>query len=157
LRERVGVCRDFVHLAITLCRCMHIPARYCTGYLGDIGVPPAPYPMDCSAWLAVFLGGQWYAFDPRHHGPRMGRVLMARGRDATDTALATTFGVHQLASFIVWTDDVSEEALRQPRSSPRTSVIECRRMPYVEMDRDASSHAHDVTAPRHPTYPGVEP
>jgi hypothetical protein len=82
---------------------------------------------------------------------------MARGRDAPDTALATTFGVHQLASFIVWTDEVSEEALRQPRSSPRNSVIECRRMPYVEMDCDAYSHAHDVTTPRYPTYPGVEP
>jgi transglutaminase-like putative cysteine protease len=118
-RERVGVCRDFVHLAITLCRCMNIPARYCTGYLGDIGVPPAPYPMDFSAWFEAFVGGQWYAFDPRHNVPRIGRVLIARGRDAADTALTTTFGVHQLESFTVWTDEVSEEALRQPQDSSR--------------------------------------
>jgi transglutaminase-like putative cysteine protease len=124
-RERVGVCRDFVHLAITLCRCMNIPARYCTGYLGDIGVPLAPYPMDFSAWFEAFVGGQWYTFDPRHNVPRIGRVLMARGRDAADTALTTTFGVHHLASFTVWTDAVSEEALRQPRSSPQDSVIYC--------------------------------
>jgi transglutaminase-like putative cysteine protease len=117
--ERVGVCRDFVHLAITLCRCMNIPARYCTGYLGDIGVPPAPYPMDFSAWFEAFVGGQWYAFDPRHNVPRIGRILMARGRDAADTALTTTFGVHQLVSFTVWTDEVSEEALRQPQYSRR--------------------------------------
>ena len=118
-RERVGVCRDFVHLAITLCRCMNIPARYCTGYLGDIGVPPAPCPMDFSAWFEAFVGGQWYAFDPRHNVPRIGRVLMARGRDAADTALTTTFGVNQLVSFTVWTDEISKEALRQQQYSPR--------------------------------------
>ena len=106
-RERVGVCRDFMHLAITLCRCMNIPARYCTGYLGDIGVPPVPDPMDFSAWFEAFLGGQWYAFDARHNAPRIGRILMARGRDAADTALTTTFGYNQLASFKVWTDEVS--------------------------------------------------
>jgi transglutaminase-like putative cysteine protease len=106
-RERVGVCRDFMHLAITLCRCMNIPARYCTGYLGDIGVPPVPEPMDFSAWFEAFLGGQWYAFDARHNVPRIGRILMARGRDAADTALTTTFGYNQLASFKVWTDEVS--------------------------------------------------
>jgi len=106
-RERVGVCRDFMHLAITFCRCMNIPARYCTGYLGDIGVPPVPDPMDFSAWFEAFLGGQWYAFDARHNVPRIGRVLMARGRDAADTALTTTFGYNQLASFKVWTDQVS--------------------------------------------------
>jgi len=111
--ERVGVCRDFVHLAITLCRCMNIPARYCSGYLGDIGVPPAPYPMDFSAWFEAFLGDTWYVFDPRHHVPRIGRVLMARGRDAADTALTTTFGVNQLESFTVWTAEVSAAALRQ--------------------------------------------
>jgi transglutaminase-like putative cysteine protease len=98
---------------------MNIPARYCTGYLGDIGVPLAPYPMDFSAWFEAFVGGQWYAFDPRHNIPRIGRVLMARGRDAADTALTTTFGVHQLVSFTVWTDEVSEEALRQPQYAPR--------------------------------------
>ena len=110
--ERTGVCRDYVHLAITLCRCMNIPARYCTGYLGDIGVPPSPHPMDFSAWFEAFLGGQWYAFDPRNNVPRIGRVLMARGRDAADAALTTTFGANQLASFTVWTDEVSAETFR---------------------------------------------
>jgi transglutaminase-like putative cysteine protease len=115
-RERTGVCRDYVHLAITLCRCMNIPARYCTSYLSDIGVPWSPHPMDFSAWFETFLGGQWYAFDPRNNVPRIGRVLMARGRDAADAALTTTFGVNPLASFTVWTDEVSAEALRQPQS-----------------------------------------
>jgi transglutaminase-like putative cysteine protease len=105
-RERVGVCRDFMHLAITLCRCMNIPARYCTGYLGDIGVPQMPCPMDFSAWFEAFLGGQWHVFDARHNVPRIGRILMATGRDAADTALTTTFGTNQLVSFKVWTDKV---------------------------------------------------
>jgi transglutaminase-like putative cysteine protease len=105
-RERAGVCRDFMHLAITFCRCLNIPARYCTGYLGDIGVPPVPYPMDFSAWFEVFLGGTWYAFDARNNTPRIGRILMARGRDAADVALTTTFGVNQLQSFKVGTDEV---------------------------------------------------
>ncbi len=105
-RERTGVCRDFTHLGITLCRCMNIPARYCTGYLGDIGVPKADSPMDFSAWFEAYLDGQWYAFDPRNNIPRIGRILMARGRDATDAALTTTFGVSKLESFRVWTDEV---------------------------------------------------
>ncbi|MCA9166376.1 MAG: transglutaminase family protein [Planctomycetales bacterium] len=105
-RERTGVCRDFNHLAITLCRCMNIPARYCTGYLGDIGVRPSPDPMDFSAWFEAYLDGAWYTFDPRHNLPRIGRLLMARGRDAADVALTTTFGVCQLTSFRVWTDEV---------------------------------------------------
>lgn len=105
-RERVGVCRDYMHLAITLCRCLNIPARYCTGYLGDIGVPLAPYPMDLSAWFEAFLGGQWYAFDARNNVPRIGRVLMARGRDAADVAMTTTFGQNQLQSFKVVTEEV---------------------------------------------------
>ena len=105
-RERAGVCRDYMHLAITFCRSLNIPARYCTGYLGDIGVPPAASPMDFSAWFEVFLGGQWYTFDARNNTPRIGRVLMARGRDAADVALTTTFGVNQLLSFKVWTDEV---------------------------------------------------
>jgi len=105
-RERVGVCRDFMHLAITFCRCLNIPARYCTGYLGDIGVPRQPCPMDFSAWFEVYLGGQWHAFDARNNTPRIGRILMARGRDAADVALTTTFGVNQLQSFKVWTDEV---------------------------------------------------
>jgi transglutaminase-like putative cysteine protease len=107
-REKVGVCRDFMHLAVTLCRCANVPARYCTGYLGDIGIPPVPYPMDFSAWFEVFLGGKWWAFDARHNVPRIGRILMARGRDAADTALTTTFGSNQLESFTVWTDEVTE-------------------------------------------------
>jgi transglutaminase-like putative cysteine protease len=112
--ERAGVCRDYMHLAITFCRCLNIPARYCTGYLGDIGVPAAPYPMDFSAWFEVFLGGQWYAFDARNLIPRIGRVLMARGRDAADVAMTTTFGNNQLRFFKVWTDEVEENCSRLP-------------------------------------------
>ena len=106
-RERAGVCRDYMHLAITFCRCLNVPARYCTGYLGDIGVPLSAAPMDFSAWFEVFLGGAWHAFDARNNMPRIGRILMARGRDAADVALTTTFGVNQLKSFQVWTNDVS--------------------------------------------------
>ena len=108
--EQRGVCRDFAHLAITLCRCMNIPARYCTGYLGDIGVPRDPAPMDFSAWFEVFLGGRWYTFDARHRVPRIGRILMARGRDATDVAIATTFGPGILSGFKVITEEVTEQA-----------------------------------------------
>jgi transglutaminase-like putative cysteine protease len=104
--ERRGVCRDFAHLAVTLCRCMNIPARYCTGYLGDIGIPPAPEPMDFSAWFEAYLGGRWYTFDARHNKPRIGRVVMARGRDATDVALSTIFGPTALTGFTVITDEV---------------------------------------------------
>jgi transglutaminase-like putative cysteine protease len=103
--ERKGVCRDYAHLAIALCRCMNIPARYCTGYLGDIGVPVAGA-MDFSAWFEAYLGGQWYTFDPRNNIPRIGRVLIARGRDAADVAITTTFGPNTLESFRVWTDEV---------------------------------------------------
>ncbi|MBV8972463.1 MAG: transglutaminase family protein [Sphingomonadaceae bacterium] len=102
--ERVGVCRDFAHLAVTLCRCMNIPARYCTGYLGDIGVEPIDAAMDFSAWFDVYLGGEWHAFDARHNRPRIGRILMARGRDATDTALTTAFGPATLCKFRVVTE-----------------------------------------------------
>ncbi len=104
--ERRGVCRDFAHLAITLCRCMNLPARYCTGYLGDIGVPPDPAPMDFSAWFEVFLGDHWYTFDARHNAPRIGRILIARGRDATDVAIVTSFGPCTLAGFKVVTVEV---------------------------------------------------
>lgn len=107
--EQLGVCRDFAHLAITLCRCMNLPARYCTGYLGDIGVvPPDDTPMDFSAWFEVYLGGSWYTFDARHNTPRIGRILMARGRDATDVALTTTFGPCTLMRFNVHTEEVLE-------------------------------------------------
>ena len=105
--ERIGVCRDFAHLAITLCRCMNIPARYCTGYLGDIGVPRDPAPMDFSAWFEVFLGGHWYTFDARHNHPRIGRVVIARGRDAADVAISTAFGPARLARFSVFTEELS--------------------------------------------------
>jgi len=106
--QREGVCRDYAHLAIALCRCMNIPARYCTGYLGDIGIPPVPYPMDFSAWFEVFLSGCWYTFDARHNTPRIGRIVMARGRDATDCALTTSFGRAPLTQFEVHTDEVAE-------------------------------------------------
>jgi transglutaminase-like putative cysteine protease len=108
--EGTGVCRDYMHLAITFCRIMDIPARYCTGYLGDIGVPLVE-PMDFSAWFEVFLGGRWYAFDARNNIPRIGRVLMARGRDAADVALTTTFGAHELNSFSVWAEEVEDTLL----------------------------------------------
>lgn len=106
-QERRGVCRDFAHLAVALCRCMNIPARYCTGYLGDIGIPPVDCPMDFSAWFDVYLGGAWHVFDARHNTPRIGRILMARGRDAADTALTTTFGPAQLTGFDVHTDETA--------------------------------------------------
>ena len=106
--EGRGVCRDFAHLAIALCRCMNVPARYCTGYLGDIGVPPEDSPMDFSAWFEAVLGGRWYAFDARHNVPRIGRILIARGRDATDVAISTSFGPCTLAQFEVVTDEVAE-------------------------------------------------
>jgi transglutaminase-like putative cysteine protease len=102
-----GVCRDFAHLAIALCRCLNIPARYCTGYLGDIGVPPPHGPMDFAGWFEAFLDGRWLVFDPRNNVPRIGRVLIARGRDAADVAIATTFGPNALEGFRVWTDEVT--------------------------------------------------
>ena len=104
--ERVGVCRDYAHLAVALCRCVNIPARYCTGYLGDIGVPPPYGPMDFAAWFEVYLDGAWHTFDARNNTPRTGRILMARGRDATDVAIVTSFGPCQLAGFEVFTDEV---------------------------------------------------
>lgn len=104
--ERKGVCRDYTHLAITFCRCMNIPARYCTGYLGDIGVPPSADPMDFSAWFEAFLGGRWHVFDPRNNTPRIGRVLIAQGRDAADVPLSNAFGPNVLKGFRVWTDEV---------------------------------------------------
>jgi transglutaminase-like putative cysteine protease len=105
-QEGVGVCRDFAHLAVALCRCMNIPARYCTGYLGDIGVPISPDPMDFSGWFEAFLGGRWYTFDARHNVPRIGRVLIGTGRDAADVAISNTFGPTILTGFKVWTDEV---------------------------------------------------
>ncbi|MDP9292441.1 MAG: transglutaminase family protein [Verrucomicrobiota bacterium] len=112
-KERVGVCRDFMHLAVTFCRCMNIPARYATGFLGDIGVVVPPAPMDFSAWFEVFLGGRWHTFDARHNQRRIGRVLMATGRDAADVALTTTFGTNRLDKFVVWTDEVTNDGSSQ--------------------------------------------
>lgn len=109
--ERVGVCRDFQHLAVTFCRALNIPARYVTGYLGDIGVPPNPAPMDFSAWFEVYLEDRWWAFDARFNEPRIGRVLIAVGRDATDVAITTAFGTARLTKFEVTADEVKE--LRQ--------------------------------------------
>jgi transglutaminase-like putative cysteine protease len=104
--ERTGVCRDFAHLAIAFCRCMNIPARYCTGYLGDIGMPPPYGPMDFAGWMEVFLGGAWHIFDPRNNQPRIGRVLIARGRDAADVAISSTFGPNKLVNFVVVTEEI---------------------------------------------------
>ncbi len=105
-KERAGVCRDFTHLAITLCRCLNIPARYVTGYLGDIGVPPLPDPMDFSAWFEVYLGGRWYSFDARHNQRRIGRIVIGRGRDAVDVPITMVFGSHQLENFNVMTEEL---------------------------------------------------
>ena len=116
--EKTGVCRDFTHLAITLCRCMNIPARYCTGYLGDIGIAPVPYPMDFSAWFEVFLGDRWHTFDARHNTPRIGRVLMARGRDASDVPITMAFGENTLNRFHVVTQETSNE-VEQPAEAAR--------------------------------------
>jgi transglutaminase-like putative cysteine protease len=104
--ERQGVCRDYAHLAITLLRCLNIPARYCTGYLGDIGVPVADAPMDFAGWLEAYLGGAWHTFDPRNNERRIGRILIGRGRDAADVAISTAFGPNSLQVFRVWTDEV---------------------------------------------------
>jgi transglutaminase-like putative cysteine protease len=121
--EKRGVCRDFQHLAITMLRAMNVPARYATGYLGDIGVPPNPLPMDFSAWLEVYLGGRWYALDARHNEPRIARILMARGRDATDVALTTSFGATNLLKFKVWTDELREPAREMEAPAEMDNVI----------------------------------
>jgi transglutaminase-like putative cysteine protease len=118
-RERVGVCRDFTHLAITLCRCLNIPARYATGYLGDIGVPPVPDPMDFSAWFQVYLQGGWYTFDARHNRRRIGRIIMGLGRDAADVPITMSFGTNSLERFQVITEEIDltsapDSSLNQP-------------------------------------------
>jgi len=110
-QEKVGVCRDFAHLAVTFCRCMNIPARYANGFLGDIGVPPDPAPMDYSAWFEVFLDGRWITFDARHNHPRIGRILVSYGRDATDISLVTSFGPHRLDQFRIWAEEVDTVAV----------------------------------------------
>jgi transglutaminase-like putative cysteine protease len=112
--ERIGVCRDFQHLAVTLCRALNIPARYVTGYLGDIGVPPSSTPMDFSAWFEAYLEDRWWTFDARHNHPRIGRVLMAAGRDASDVAITTSFGMANLTHFTVTTEEVSDADSTSP-------------------------------------------
>ena len=106
-QEGTGVCRDYAHLAVALCRCMNIPARYCTGYLADIDVPATTAPMDFCAWFEAYLGGRWHTFDPRNNVPRTGYVLLAQGRDATDVPISTVFGPNELKSFTVWADEVA--------------------------------------------------
>lgn len=104
-QEGVGVCCDYAHLAAALCRCMNLPARYCTGYMGDMDLPALVGDMDFSAWVEVYLDGRWYTFDARHNYPRRGRIVMARGRDATDVALTNAFGRARLMRFQVYTDE----------------------------------------------------
>ena len=122
--ERVGVCRDFQHLAVTLCRSLNIPARYATGYLGDIGVPLSPSPMDFSAWFEVYLEDRWWTFDARHNQPRIGRILMATGRDASDVALTTSFGMADLKHFAVVTDELPEDAPELPGAGLKTLPLQ---------------------------------
>ncbi|MEI9901871.1 MAG: transglutaminase family protein [Hyphomicrobium sp.] len=110
--EKRGVCRDYAHLAIAFCRALNIPARYCTGYLGDVGMQPPYPPGDFAAWFEAYIGGHWYTFDPRNNVPRVGRVLIARGRDAADVAMTTTFGPNTLEGFKVWTDEVADPSVR---------------------------------------------
>jgi transglutaminase-like putative cysteine protease len=121
-REQVGVCRDFTHLAVALCRCMNIPARYCTGYLGDIRVPPDPAPMDFSAWFEVYLEGRWFTFDARHNRPRIGRVVIARGRDAADVAISTSFGSTTLTRFKVVTEEVTSDGIFSAEGAPQLNA-----------------------------------
>jgi transglutaminase-like putative cysteine protease len=131
-KERVGVCRDFTHLAITLCRCLNIPARYVTGYLGDIGVLPVPDPMDFSAWFEVWLGSRWYSFDARHNQRRIGRIAIAKGRDAVDVPITMVFGCHRLERFIVVTEELKSNEKVNPRMRPshlREPIMETKYRP----------------------------
>ncbi len=114
LDQRKGVCRDFAHLAIALCRSLNIPARYINGHLGDIGVPPVDDPMDFAAWMQVYLSGRWWTFDPRNNARRIGRIVIGHGRDAADVSLITSFGPHRLTGFTVWTDEVKGDVAGTP-------------------------------------------
>jgi transglutaminase-like putative cysteine protease len=118
LNDRVGVCRDYAHLAVALLRAMNIPARYCNGYMGDIGVPADPAPMDFNAWCEAYIGGRWYTFDARHNTPRIGRVVICRGMDAADCAMIHTFGPHLLEKFHVVTEEVAPQAEMRQEVSP---------------------------------------
>jgi transglutaminase-like putative cysteine protease len=113
LEERIGVCRDFAHATIGLCRALNIPARYVNGYLGDIGIPKGSAPMDFSAWAEVFLGGRWFTVDARHNHPRIGRIVIARGRDAADVPMIHSFGPHDLGEFTVITEELVEQPAKQ--------------------------------------------
>src|SRR3984893_4574678 len=128
--EGVGVRRDFTHLAITLCRCLNIPARYVTGYLGDIGVPPMDAPMDFSAWMEAYLGGRWYSFDARHNQPRIGRIVIARGRDAADVPITMVFANHRLEKFSVVTEEINMNGKSQP--DVEAALIRRSRAPHPE-------------------------
>ena len=152
-KDRQGVCRDYAHLAIAFCRCMNIPARYCTGYLGDIGIPPPYGPMDFAGWFEAYLGGRWYTFDPRNNIPRIGRVLIARGRDAADVAISSTFGPNTLVSFKVFTDEVARgqlswsfgsiEGVRQtPRPRRLTGFVSQKILAYLRSRRGESIAVH---------------
>lgn len=128
--EGVGVCRDYAHLAVAFCRCMNIPARYCTGYLGDVGIPPPYGPMDFAGWFEAYLDGHWYTFDPRNNTPRMARVLLARGRDAADVPISNAFGRNTLQRFVVRTDEVLEswaEGGSTQAPAPHAKTIDRRR------------------------------
>jgi transglutaminase-like putative cysteine protease len=106
-----GICRDFAHMGVTLCRAMNIPARYCFGYMPDIGVEIPDVAMDFHAWFEVYLGGKWHTFDARHNVPRIGRVPIARGRDAVDCAMVTTYGAAILEKMTVWADEATQDDL----------------------------------------------
>lgn len=116
-QERQGGCRDFAHLAIAFCRCLNIPARYCTGYVSNIGTPEPHAVPDFAAWMEVFLGGQWWMFDPRNNTPRMGRILIAQGRDAADVPLTQIFGPGVLSDFHVWSDELPAQGSTQETAS----------------------------------------
>ena len=121
-REKVGVCRDYAHLAVAFCRCLNIPARYCTGYLGDMGMPPPYGPMDFAGWFEAYLGGRWHVFDPRNNMPRIGRVLIARGRDAADVAISTTFGPNVMAGFKVICEEIDASGIGPAGVGPAGAV-----------------------------------
>jgi transglutaminase-like putative cysteine protease len=124
--EKTGVCRDFTHLALAFCRCMNIPARYCTGYVTDIGQQPPYAPMDFAAWFEAYLDGGWYAFDPRNHSPRIGRVLIARGRDAADVAISNSFGPSELCEFKVIAEEVTAANPQSRHGSPTEKSLHFR-------------------------------
>jgi transglutaminase-like putative cysteine protease len=141
--ERVGVCRDFAHLAVALCRCLNIPARYVNGFMGDIGVPSDPAPMDFNAWIEVFLGGRWHTFDARHNTPRIGRIVVARGRDAADISLIHTYGQHRLDIFNVWTYEVKNRMAATGHVASKHSLVDPWHSPYWVRHSRQGSYLRD--------------